>query len=96
MKTFVILTRRASGAAEDLKRLEKPEVLHGWRGSADVIVRAVRGLAEGPGAALELASGTVEDPRQHIEALPFAKGNPLHLQCCALAPLSGYEGLLAS
>lgn len=56
MKTFVILTRRADGAAEDFKRLAKPEVLHVWQGFADGIVRAVHGLAAGPGAAFELES----------------------------------------
>lgn len=35
MKTFVILTRRADGAAMDITRLAKPEFLHVWRASAD-------------------------------------------------------------
>jgi len=45
MKIFVILTRRADGAAEDFKRLAKPEVTHVWQGFADGIVRAVRAPA---------------------------------------------------
>jgi hypothetical protein len=96
MKTFVILTRRADGAAEDLKRLANPEVMHVWRGFADGIVRAVHGLADGPGAALELESGTFEEARHYIEALPYVKQNLLHVQYWALKPFSGYEGLLSS
>ncbi len=48
MKTFVILTRRADGVAEDFKRMANAEVLHVWQGFADGIVRAVHGLANDP------------------------------------------------
>lgn len=96
MKTFVILTRRADGTAEDFKRLANPEVLHVWQGFADGIVRAVFGLADGPGAAFELESATVEEAREYIEALPYVKANLLQVQYCALKPFSDYEKLVSS
>ncbi|WP_339496249.1 hypothetical protein [Pseudomonas sp. RA_105y_Pfl2_P56] len=96
MKTFVILTRRADGSAEDFKRLAKPEVQHVWQGFADGIVRAVHGLADGPGAALELESMTFEEARQYIEALPYVRENLLHVQYCVLKPFSDYERLVTS
>ncbi len=96
MKTFVILTRRADGAAEDFKRLAKAEVLHVWQGFANGMVRAVHGLADGPGAAFELDSTTVEEARQYIEALPYVKQNLLQVQYCALKPFSGYGELVTS
>jgi hypothetical protein len=96
MKTFVILTRRADGVAEDFTRLAKPEFLHVWQGFADGIVRAVHGLADGPGAALELESTTLEEARQYIEALPYVRGNLLHVQYCALKPFAAYEQLVSS
>ncbi|VVP53951.1 hypothetical protein [Pseudomonas fluorescens] len=96
MKTFVILTRRADGAAEDFKRLAKPEAQHVWKGFADGIVRAVHGLADGPGAAFELESTTFVEARQYIEALPYVSENLLHVQYCALKPFSDYEKLVSS
>lgn len=96
MKTFVILTRRADAAADDFDRLAKPEVAHVWQGFADGIVRAVHGLADAPGAALELESSTFEDARQYIEALPFVRENLLHVQYCALTPFGGYERLVST
>jgi len=96
MKTFVILTRRTDGAAEDFKRLAKPEVVHVWQGFAGGIVRAVHGPADGPGAAFELESATFEEARDYIEALPYVKGNLLHVQYCALKPFPDYERLVSS
>ncbi|MGM3390038.1 hypothetical protein KXR94_20525 [Stutzerimonas stutzeri] len=96
MKTFVVLTRRTDVAVEDFKRLAKPEVLHVWQGFADGIVRAVHGLAAGPGAAFELESATFEEARGYIEALPYVKQNLLHVQYCALKPFSDYERLVSS
>ncbi|UST79631.1 hypothetical protein [Pseudomonas siliginis] len=96
MKTFVILTRRADGAPEDFKRLAKREVQHVWQGFADGIVRAVHGLADGPGAAFELESMTFEEARQYIEALPYVRENLLLVQYCALKPFSDYERLVSS
>ncbi|WP_434699145.1 hypothetical protein [Pseudomonas sp. D1-1] len=93
MKTLVILTRRADGKAEDFKRLAKPEVLHVWQGFAQGVVRAVHGLAAGPGAAFELESATFEEAREYIEALPYVKEDLLHVQYCALKPFSDYERL---
>jgi hypothetical protein len=96
MKSFVILTRRADGAEEDLKRLAKPEVVHVWRGFADGIVSAVHGMADRPCAALDLESGIFEGARHCIEALRCVKRNLLHVKHCALKPFSGYEGLQSS
>lgn len=96
MKTFVILTRRADGAAEDFRRLAEPEVRHVWRGFADGIVRAVHGLADGPGAAFELESDDFEQARRYIEALPYVEANLLHVQYCALKPFSDYGKLAVS
>lgn len=96
VKTFVILTRRADGAAEAFKRLAMPEVQHVWQGFADGIVRAVHGLADGPGAAFELESATFEDAERYIEALPYVKENLLHIQYCPLKPFSDYQGLVTS
>lgn len=96
MKTFVILTRRAEAATEDFKRLAKPEVLHVWKGFADGIVRAVHGLADGPGAAFELESATFEEAREYIAALPYVQADLLHVQYCALKPFSDYEKLVSS
>ncbi len=58
MKTLVILTRRADAAAQDFKRLSKPEAMAVWQGLASGIVRAVHGLADAAGAALEMESAT--------------------------------------
>lgn len=96
MKTLVILTRRADGAAEEFTRLAKPEVSHVWKGFADGIVRAVHGLADSPGAAFELESDTFEEAREYIEALPYVKENLLHVQFCALKPFSDYERLAST
>jgi hypothetical protein len=96
MKSFVILTRRADAAAADFTRLAKPEFLHVWQGFADGIVRAAYGLADGPGAALELESTTIEEARHYIEALPYVEANLLHVQYCALKPFAAYEGLVSS
>lgn len=96
MKTFVILTRRADGEAEAFKRLAKPEVQHVWQGFADGIVRAVHGLVDGPGAALELESATLEDAKRYIQALPYVKENLLHVQYCPLKPFSDFENLVSS
>jgi hypothetical protein len=96
MKTFVILTRRADGAAEAYKRLAQPEVEHVWQGLADGILRAVHGLVDGPGAALELESATLQDAKQYIEALPYVKENLLHIQYCPLKPFPDFEKLLSS
>lgn len=91
MKTFVILTRRADGAAEDFRQLQELELLHVWQGFADGIVRAVHGLAQGSGAAIELESTTFEEARRYIEALPYVRKNLLGVQYCALKPFVGYE-----
>lgn len=96
MKTFVILTRSADGASEAFKRLAQAEVQHVWQGFADGIVRAVHGLVDGPGAALELESATIEEAKQYIQALPYAKENLLHIQYCALKPFSEFEKLVSS
>ncbi len=94
MKTIVILTRREDGAAQDFERLAKAEVLHVWQGFADGIVRAVHGLADGPGAVLELESAAVEDARHYIEALPYVSEGLLHVQYCALKAFADYGRLL--
>lgn len=91
MKTFVTLTRRADGAAEVFKRLATAEAQYVWQGFADGIVRAAHGLADGPGAALELESDTFEEAKRYIEALPYVKENLLHIQYCALKPFSDYQ-----
>lgn len=52
--------------------------------------------ADGPGAAFELESVTFEETRDYIEALPYVKGNLLHVQYCALKPFSDYEKLVSS
>jgi hypothetical protein len=96
VKTFVILTRRADGAADAFKRLAVPEVRHVWQGFADGIVSAIHRLADGPGAAFELESMTFEEPLKYIEALPYLKENLLHVQYCALKPFSDYERLASS
>ncbi|MGN6825878.1 hypothetical protein [Paucibacter sp. M5-1] len=96
MKTFVILTRRADGASEAFKRLAQPELQHVWQGFADGIVRAIHGLVDGPGAALELESATIEDAKHYIQALPYVKENLLHIQYCALKPFSDFEKLVSS
>lgn len=95
MKTFVILTRRADAAAEDFKRLSRPEALAVWQGLASGIVRAVHGLAEGAGAAMELESATCDEAKRYVEALPYVEKKLLDVQYCALKPFPGFEGLLA-
>ncbi len=95
MKTFVILTRRADAAAEDFKRLSKPEAMAVWQGLAGGIVRAVHGLAEGAGAALEMESATLDEARRYVEALPYVKEKLLDVQYCALKPFPGFESLIA-
>jgi hypothetical protein len=96
MKTFVILTRRADGAAEAFKRLVQAEVQHVWQGFADGIVRAVHGLVDGPGAAFELESATLEDAKRYIQTLPYVKENLLHIQYCALKPFPDFGKLVSS
>jgi hypothetical protein len=59
------------------------------------IVRAVHGLAEGTGAALELESATYDEARRYVEALPFVKENLLDVQFCALKPFPGFAALVA-
>lgn len=96
MKTFVILTRREDGSAEAFKLLAQPEVQHVWRGFADGIVRAVHSLADGPGAALELETATLEEAKRYIEALPYVKNHLLNIQYCALKPFSDFEKLAST
>ena len=54
MKTLAIPTRRPDAGADDFERLGEVEIQAVWRGMAAGIVRAVHGLADGPGAALGL------------------------------------------
>lgn len=96
MKTFVILTRRTGGSAEAFKRLALAEHQYVWQGFADGIVRAIHGLADGPGAALELESATFGEAKQFIEGLPFVKESLLTIQYCALTPFPVYATLAAS
>lgn len=96
MKTFVILTRRADGAAEAFARLADAEARHVWQGFAGGIVRAVHGLVDGPGAALELESPAFEDARAFVEALPFVEAHLLDVQYVALEPFPPYEHLASA
>lgn len=94
MRTFVVLTRRADGAAGDFARLADAEVAHVWQGFATGIVRAVHGLVDGPGAALELESPTFDDARAFVEALPYVAAHLLDVRYHALAPFPPYGHLL--
>lgn len=96
MKTIVILTRRADAAAEDLKRLSRPELLAVWKGMAEGSVRAAHGLVEGAGAVLELETATLEDAKHYVKSLPYVEENLLDVQYCALKPFPAFDALAAS
>lgn len=93
MKSFVILTRNATAAADAFARLAQAEAAAVWQGLADGRVRAVHSLAEGAGAALELETTSLQEARAYIEALPYVAEQLLDVQYCALKPFGGYAAL---
>lgn len=93
MKTLAILTRRQDAAADAFERLGRLETQAVWRGMAAGTVRAVHGLAEGSGAALELETGSAEEARAYVDALPFVAENLLHVQIVPLKPFPPFAGL---
>ena len=93
MKTLAILTRRQDAGADDFERLGERETQAVWRGMAAGIVRAVHGLIDGAGAALELETGSAEEARDYVYALPFVVENLLHVQMVPLKPFPQFAAL---
>lgn len=93
MKTLAILTRRQDAGADDFERLGELEIQAVWRGMAAGIVRAVHGLGDGPGAAPELETGSAEQARDHVDALPLEAENLLHVQLVPLKPFPQFAAL---
>lgn len=96
MKTLAILTRREGAPAEAFERLVASEIQAVWRGLADGIVRAVHGLADGPGAAVELETATAQEARQFIDRLPFVVENLLDVQVVPLTPFPPFAAIAQS
>ena len=93
MKTLVIATRRPDAPAEAFERLGQLEVQAVWRGIAAGTVRAVHGLVDGPGAALELETVTAAEARAYIDTLPFVVENLLDVQMVPLKPFPPFVAL---
>jgi hypothetical protein len=93
VKTLAILTRRQDAGTDDSERLGELETRAVWRGMAAGIVRAVHGLADGPGAALELETGSAEHARDYVDALPLEAENVLHVQMMPLKPFPQFAAL---
>lgn len=93
MKTFVMLTRRADADPQEFARLSKPEASAVWRGFASGTVRAVHGLVDGAGAAMELETPTFDEARRYVEELPYVSQRLLDVRYCALKPFSGFASL---
>lgn len=93
MKTLAILTRRQDAGANDFERLGELETQAVWRGRAAGIVRAVHGLVDGPGAALELETGSAEEARNYVDTMRFVSENLLHVQMVPLKPFPHFAAL---
>ncbi|MCU7376199.1 hypothetical protein PEC18_36790 [Paucibacter sp. O1-1] len=96
MKTLAILTRRQDADTDAFERLGEFETQAVWRGMAAGTVRAVHGLAEVSGAALEIETGSAEEARAFVNALPFVAENLLHVQMVPLKPFPAFAALLRS
>ena len=95
MKTIVILIRRPSAAADELARLSRAELLDVWQGIASGVVRAIHGLQEGAGAALELETSTADDAKRFIESLAYVEQGLLDVLYYPLKPFVAFESLFA-
>jgi hypothetical protein len=93
MKTLAILTRRQGASAESFERLVTLEIQAVWRGMSVGTVRAVHGLADGPGAAVELETASAQEAREFIDTLPFVVENLLDVQIVPLTPFPPYAAL---
>jgi hypothetical protein len=93
VKTLAILTRRPDAGADDFERLGELEIQAVWRSMAAGIVRAVHGLADSPGTALELETGSAEEARDYVDALPLVAENLLHVQMVPLKPFPQFAAL---
>ncbi len=96
MKTLAILTRREGAPAEAFDRLLASEIQAVWRGMAAGSVRAVHGLADGPGAALELETATVQEAREYVDSLPFVVEDLLDVQVVPLTPFPPFAAIAQS
>lgn len=96
MKTLVILTRREGAPAEAFQRLVELEIQAVWRGMAAGCARAVHGLADGPGAALELETATAQEAREFIDSLPFVVEDLLDVQVVPLTPFPPFAAIAQS
>lgn len=93
MKTIVVLTRRPDADSEALKQLSRNELLAVWQGIASGAVRAVHGLAEGSGAALEMETATTDEARRFVESLPYVEQSLLDVQYLPLQPFPAFSAL---
>jgi len=93
VKTLAILTRRQDAEPGAFQRLAKREIEAVFQGMATGVVRAVHGLVDGPGAALELETDTPQQAAAYIDALPFVMEDLLIVQLVPLKPFPAFAQL---